>query len=287
MGQSMKRAVPFLIAMLLLALPVYGSAGQVLPEIDSYEVKFLLDPQKALADNHMLTEEIQRQFRVEEECTAIDVIYLETADRAFDREGWVNRIRWKRGKKKPEHTCKKRYTVAGMEPEDILMALENAVSDGMEVLSDDCSAEIDWGYSQMTLSLTWESSVKYKDYQSLRQFSTEDAIAYFAASMPEEEIDWKRKGWGRETLARAQKAGIATFLRYKGAWEGTSVTFDTVAIPGNGAGEYIVELSFKADDYAQAAEIRRRLTVFLDTAGILRKADFLKTQRILDAYLRE
>ncbi len=97
----MKRAIAsiMLIVLLLLVGSTVGDAEQSVMDQVSYEVKFLLSPAKVLTDNGRGTETIANQFSLEAAYTPIDVIYLETADRTFLSEGWVNRIRWKDGKK--------------------------------------------------------------------------------------------------------------------------------------------------------------------------------------------
>ena len=83
-----------LIALLLLIGSTVGYAEQSVMDQVSYEVKFLLPPDKVLTENRQLTETIANQFSLEAAYTPIEVIYLETADRTFLSEGWVNRIRW-------------------------------------------------------------------------------------------------------------------------------------------------------------------------------------------------
>ena len=283
---GIRRAFLLIILIFLLG-STRGYADQAIMDQVSFEVKFFLSPDKVLAENHLLTEAVADQFSLGQEYTPIDVIYLETADRAFTSDGWVNRIRWKEGKKKPECTCKKRYPVAGDDQASILAALESAAADGIDLQSESPSLQIDWGYSRMTLSVAWESSGIFKDYQNLKQFSTGDAISFLSECMPAEELDWLRPGWGKDNLARAQKVGIVSFNRIKGIWEDTEVTFDITTIPLNGAEEDMVELSFKTDHYAEAAEKRRQLRGFLEENGILLEADSLKTQMILDAGIYE
>ena len=126
---------------------------------------------------------------------------------------------------------------------------------------------------------------KYKDYQSLQQFTTEDLISFFADTMSADERNWKTPGWAAEELTHAQKAGIISVNRIKGMWEDTKVTFDILRLPSEDAAEDIVELSFQSDNYLTAAEKRQQMTDFLEGEGILLHADSLKTQRILDACL--
>ena len=227
----MKRIVSFLMILLLISSKT--NAEQLSIDDCSFEVKFLLSPEKVLAGESMLSEAIAEKFGLAGDYTVIDVVYLETADRSFINDGWVNRIRWKRGKKKPERTYKKRYNVAGDDQASILSCLEKVASDGIDVRSEACSLEVDWGYSKMTLSATWETSGKYKDYQSLQQFTTEDLISYFAETMPSEECDWKYPGWAAGAFTHAQKAGIISLNRIKGVWEDTESAIYKAAGRGN------------------------------------------------------
>ena len=152
---GLKRAIsPIMLIILLLLLgSTVGHAELSVMDQISYEVKFLLSPDKVLTVNHQLAEEVADQFGVGASYTPIDVIYLETADRTFLSEGWVNRIRWKGGKKKPELTCKKRYTVSSEDPAAVLAALDRVAADGIDLQSDSCALEVDWGSSKMTLSV--------------------------------------------------------------------------------------------------------------------------------------
>ena len=152
---GLKRAVaPIMLFILLLLIgSSAGYAEQSVMDQVSYEVKFLLAPDKVLTGDHRLTEAAADQFGLGADYTPIDVIYLETADRTFLSEGWVNRIRWKRGKKKPELTCKKRYTVSSEDPAAVLVALGRVAADGIDLQSNSCALEVDWGSSKMTLSV--------------------------------------------------------------------------------------------------------------------------------------
>ena len=93
----------------------------------SYEVKLLLDSQKVLGDDHLLKEEWKQAFGITEDYLPIEVMYLDTPEKDFHREGWINRLRLKSGKKKAERTYKKRYPVAGA---DLAAACEAAKKDG-------------------------------------------------------------------------------------------------------------------------------------------------------------
>ena len=164
----------------------------------SYEVKLLLDSQKVLGDDHLLKEEWKQAFGITEDYLPIEVMYLDTPEKDFHREGWINRLRLKSGKKKAERTYKKRYPVAGA---DIAAACEAAKKDGFIIPDPSENTEktdekekndadelfeagIDWGYEKMTLSLSCEDSAKLKGHDSLASISGDEAKAFLLEIMP-------------------------------------------------------------------------------------------------------
>jgi hypothetical protein len=247
-----------------------------------FEIKFLLDSDQVLTDEHLLTDDFRALIGAGTDYRSIDVIYLETEGRDFLNEGWVNRIRWKENKKKIECTCKKRYSLSGEDAAAIRAALAQAEADGFVFSDTAYSAQIDWGFSKMTLSAEKEVSGKYKDYRSLSQFSTADAIKFFEKTMPDEERDWGEKRWGAAMLAQAQKVGPLQYRRIKGSWEGTEADVEIWPMKDG----YITELSFKVTGLAAASTLRERMTALLEEKGILLHEDSLKTQMILDDSLR-
>ncbi len=253
----------------------------------SFEVKFLLDPGIVLTGDHLLADEWLQTFQIETDYTSYDVIYVETADRDFLAEGWINRLRWKNGKNKTEITYKKRYNLSGDSISCVSEALEQAAADGFDLSDDDYSFEIDWGYERMTLSVDTEAAGQHRIYESLTEFSAADAVRFIKSEMPDTEADWKETSWGISLADSARKAGPIRFLRAKGTWEETTeVTIEIwpVRQPDTGDTAYITELSFTADDYETAAAERQRLAVFLDEKGILLHHDALKTETIINAY---
>lgn len=260
----------------------------------SYEVKLLLDSQKVLDDDHLLKEEWKQAFGITDDYMPIEVMYLETSEKDFNREGWINRLRLKSGKHKVECTFKKRYPVTGT---DIAAACENAKKDGF-IFPDKTDKEdkktedglfeagIDWGYEKMTLSLSSEDSSKLKDHESLASLTDGEAKAFLQKAMPDIEANWKQRQWGITTLERAKAVGPIRFLRAKGNLEHRDVTVEIWPVMNKDKNEelYIVELSFKTDDFTTAAEGKAQIIDFLDQEGILLHEDSLKTTMILDAW---
>jgi len=262
----------------LLPFPAYAlDESQV-----DFEIKFLLDSDKVLTEEHLLTDDFRALIGAGTDYRSIDVIYLETYGHDFLNEGWTNRIRWKENKKKIECSYKKRYPLSGVDAEAIRTALAQAKADGFTISDTAYSAQIDWGFSKVTLSVVTEASGKYKNYHSLSQFSTADAIDFFQRTMPDEERNWGRDHLGASILKQAQKAGPLQYRRLKGSWEGTEADVDIFPMRDG----YITELSFKVTGLAAASALREQMTTLLEEKGVLLHEDSLKTQMILNEYLR-
>ena len=266
----------------------------------SYEVKLLLDSQKVLGDDHLLKEEWKQAFGITEDYLPIEVMYLDTPEKDFHREGWINRLRLKSGKKKAERTYKKRYPIAGT---DIAAACEAAKKDGFIIPDPSENTEktdekekndadelfeagIDWGYEKMTLSLSCEDSAKLKGHDSLASMTGDEARDFLLDAMPDIEANWKQSQWGIAAMERAEAAGPVRFMRAKGKLEGWEITVEICSLVEKNKGEesYIVELSFDADDYSAAADGKAQLMEYLDQKEILLHEDSLKTSKILDAW---
>lgn len=229
----------------------------------SYEVKLLLDSDLVLNDDLRLTDEMCRLFNVEDSYKPIDVVYLDTPERDFLREGWINRLRQKDGKEKIERTYKKRYPVfAG----DIDAALAQAAADGFG----EYETQVDWGYVDMTLSVSMEDSEKHPKYASLSEYPADEAIQLLERAMPPEERSLS------DLLSDTQIVGPLRFLRIKGSWQ--DIEEISIEIWPT---LHITELSFDADDYEFTADARNRLLTFLDEGGMLLHEDALKTTLIL------
>ena len=281
-GLNRKRLIPVLVLLILCLLFSAPSSAWALDEKQlSVEVKFLLDSDRVLTDEQLLTEDMLALIGAEPEYRKISAVYLETPARSFDSEGWVNRIRLKENKKKFERTYKKRYPLSGDDAEAVRAALSRAEADGFDFSDKAVSAELDWGYSTMTLSVSTESSGKYKDYRSLSSFSTEDAIAFLKSAMPEAELNWHEAQWGARMLDQAQMLGPFETQRIQGSWQGAEIQVDICPMRDG----YVTELSLKLDGLAPASALREQMRALLEEKGLLLPVDSLKTQMILDEYL--
>ena len=252
--------------------------------VPTYEVKFLLDSDQVLNKDHRLKKEYRDYFDASSDYLTMGIMYLDTETQDFNNQGWINRIRVKEGKSDFELTYKKRYPIQDGNIEE---ALTLANQEGFDKTDTNYSAEIDWGYSKMTLSLSCKKEKSNKGYNDLELPKKNAAIDMIKDRMPGKEEDWLCKNWGKETIDDAKKAGPVYCYRY-GKYEGTDIDIEIMPIENQSSGEitYITEVSFKEDDYNSADELRSSLMDDLDELGILEHEDSLKTQMILDAYLR-
>ena len=260
------------ICSLWLLFPAAISADEIVP---SCEIKLLLDSDLVLDEDQLLTQELRDYFQTGEEYKTIHVAYLDTAERDYLNEGWINRIRVKEGKKKYTLTYKKRYPV---EDDHVEAALEEASRDGFSSSDSPFSAEIDWGYSKMTLSFSCDVGLKTDTIPDLDVLEEAEAVSMIQDHMPSMEA-----GLDVEVTKADQMeiAGPIHYLRYSGMLGDYDIHIEIWPIPDGEETIPVVELSAKCDDVEEAAEEREDLIEILDEMGILMHSDALKTQMIL------
>ena len=279
---KMKRLVPFVAILMVIAIShtVYAADNM----IPTYEVKFLLNSEQVLSKEHLLKKEYRNYFNTDSEYHTMSILYLDTEMQDFNNQGWINRIRAKEGKSSFELTYKKRYPI---QDGNIENALTLANREGFDATDMNYSAEIDWGYSKMTLSLSCQKEKSNKGYDDLELPKKNAAIEMIKDKMPGKEENWLYENWGKEVSKDAKKAGPVHCYRYNGKCDGIDVDIEIMPIENqtNDNITYVTELSFKENDYESASEGRDIIMNELDELGILEHRDSLKTQMILDAYL--
>lgn len=280
--RTMAGILLFTVALTATALPHTALAAENM--IPTYEIKFLLDSDQVLNKDHLLKKEYRDYFETGSDYLTMGILYLDTETQDFNSQGWINRIRVKEGKSDFELTYKKRYPIQDNNMEE---ALTLANQEGFDATDTNYSAEIDWGYSKMTLSLSCKKEKSNKGYDDLELPKKNAAIDMIKDKMPGKEEDWLYENWGKDTIEDAKKAGPVYCYRYEGEYEGTDIDIEIMPIENQASGEitYVTEVSFKEDDYKDASEIREGLMNDLDELGILEHEDSLKTQMILDTYL--
>ena len=250
------------------------------------EVHYLLDSEAVLDEDHKLKKEIRSEFDTGKKIKTFGVIYIDGTDRAFEREGWINRIRMQEGKadKGVELTYKKRYPISGT---DVDEAVRRAEEEGFDLSGESWKAQVEWGFSSMTLSISLKADVDSGGLESIADLDLDEGRAMLAQHMPVEERDWGTGQWGSKALESAQMAGPVFFERYNGKFGDSKVQIEVWEIFGPESGEerFITEISLTAEDCEAAAGIREELGERLRELGILTEENSLKTQKVLDAFL--
>lgn len=270
----------------LAVTPVFAAENAV----PAYEVKFLLDDAKVLNEEHKLSELYCTDFKIDGYTTNL-IQYLETADRSFDNEGWINRIRYKEDKSKHDITFKKRYSVPN---DDIEVALTKANEDGFNADDKEFEAEIDWSYDKMTLSFSTKE--KLKGYSAFELPDQTESSNYLKLYMPAVEKVAMAQPTGSNVIVAGRAntlvndtvvCGPVQATVYEGEVAGLEVGIEVwpVYVKETGITEYVTEISFDADTFEEAAENRAKLQNALEEKGILVHGGSLKTQKVLSAYL--
>ena len=250
------------------------------------EVHFLLDSDAVLDEDHKLKKEIRSEFDTGKKIKKFGVVYYDGTDRGFEREGWINRIRMQEGKadKGFELTYKKRYPVSGT---DVDEAVRRAREEGFDLFGESWEAQVEWGFSSMTLSISLKEDVDSGGRESIAYLTPNEGRYMLEQHIPVEERDWGTVQWGNEALESAQMAGPVFFDRYNGKFGGSKVQIEVWEIPDSESGEslFITEISLTAEDCETAAGVREELAEKLEELGILTEEDSLKTRKVLDAFL--
>lgn len=249
--------------------------------IPNYEVKLLLNSETVLNSENELNEEYKDFFSAASNYQNVSVAYVDTPDKAFNAAGWTNRIRIKENAKKFELAYKKRYEIVDY---DMDAALSATNKEGFDVSDDNYEAQIDWGYNNMTLSITRKKDVTNKGYGNLELPNTSDTIEILKDKMPNKENNWLYENWGTALIETGKKYGDVYCKKYSGVLNDIEVDIEIWELVKSNKTEYITELSFKEDTYAAAERNRNKITSLLDEKGVLLHKDALKTQTILNMY---
>ncbi|MFJ5219377.1 hypothetical protein ACIP98_32320 [Streptomyces sp. NPDC088354] len=265
-------------AVLAPATPAFAASNAV----PTYEVKINLTT-AALDASHSPTAAVKAAFGISGSAKARSYEYFDTDARALDAQGWSVRLRHKSGSSF-EESYKKRYAVANG---DITAALNQANAQGFDSSDTNYDAEVDWGYAKQTLSFTNEKSHSASGYSGTAMPSSATGRGWLVDEIPGKLDDWSRDNWGGDTLSASRAHGPVTAQVWSGAWEASDDASIEVLPVKNAAGtgtEYVIELSFKADTYADASRLHTDAIAAADRNGWLYHGDILKTDLILDRY---
>ncbi|KAH6853158.1 hypothetical protein B0I37DRAFT_317145 [Chaetomium sp. MPI-CAGE-AT-0009] len=244
-----------------------------------FEIKFLLKSEEILNAGNEFNDELLSVFTTPPTVTKINVMFMDTDNKALYQARWSARIRKKEGTPNLELTYKKRYTIEG---EDIDAALTAVNRDGFNASRDnEYEAQVEWGYKKMTLSISHERKVSDSGSGGTSLPDVESARSMIAGKAPDE-----LRNWGKDALQEARVYGPILTTRLTGRWKGIKLTVEVwpIVIAAERRLEYIVEASVKADTKDEAGDVWRSLKDMLSGRGWLCPGDSLKTQLVMDNY---
>ncbi|NNG37827.1 hypothetical protein HJ588_00870 [Flexivirga sp. ID2601S] len=256
--------------------PAASAASNATP---NYEIKLDLGP-TALSGGAP-TEAVQAAFGITGGGSQLSYEYVDTDALDLNNEGWSVRLRNQQGDPL-ELTYKKRFPVTGG---DINAALDTANAAGFDSSDTNYGAQVDWGYSKQTLSFSNDKDPG-TNVDGIGMPSNSDAVSIAVSKVPGKLADWKSKGWGTNTLKASRVHGAVTATEWKGTFEGSKSAIEVLPIKASGGqpAQTVVELSFKADDYDTAAQLRTDAMAIADAHGWLLHTDILKTNLVLTRY---
>ncbi|KAK0612264.1 hypothetical protein B0T14DRAFT_572079 [Immersiella caudata] len=272
---------PPLLALLALTVLSVSAAPNMTPD---YEVKLLMDPSAALnPSDHKLTPTVLSAFGMPTTVTKMNVQFHDTSSKEIYSAGWSPRIRKSEGQDTFELTYKKRYPILG---DDIDGTLTTANAQGFDSGDSNYDAQVEWGYSQKTLSISRKKTVSDSGYSGVELPNTSDARKMLVDETPDKFDGWVGDSWGTTKLASARIFGPVLARRSVGTWNKTQVYVEVWPIKdAEGTGvEYIVEASFKTDSRTEAGEKHDALIAFLTGKGWFVAEDSLKAGLIMDRY---
>lgn len=256
-----------------------SAAANMTPD---YEVKLLLNPATTLGSDHKLTSSVRTQFGLPTTVTKMNVQFLDDAEEIYG-EGWSPRIRKTEGEDDFELTYKKRYPVAGG---DVNAALTTANTEGFDAGDTGYEAQVEWGYSKQTLSISRKKTASDSGYSGMTLPGASASRNFLIGEAPDKFDDWLFNGWGTGVLATSRVYGPVLAKRSVGTYSGVQLYVEVWPIL-NAAGtgtEDVVEASFKTTSSSTASTKKASLQALLQSKGWFLAQDSLKTQLIMDRY---
>lgn len=277
------RIIITIMLVMSIMIGAYNTTFAAENMIPNYEVKLLLDSDEVLNSDNLFKKDYRNIFETGKSYKTIGVLFIDTEDLMFNQQGWINRIRIKENSDTFDLTYKKRYSVLNG---DVTGALNIANSEGFDITDTNYEAQVDWGYNNMTLSLSCEKEESNNGYAELELPSKSEAISILKDHMPGKLEDWMSDNWGKDTIENGKKFGPIYYMKYSGTFDGRAVDIEIWPIENQSmnAITYITEISFKSDSFEDASMGRAALITYLDSLGILEHCDSLKTQLILNNY---
>ncbi|CAK7242831.1 MAG: hypothetical protein STHCBS139747_004333 [Sporothrix thermara] len=265
-----------------LALPTVlaDSDGPVVP---NYEVHLQLDPTVVLNSDYRLNDDVIAEFGMPSTVTKKNVQYIDTLDKALSDQGWSCRIRSIEDEDDFDLTYKWRLPIVNG---DIDAAIEIAFADGWNDGQGNYKSQVDWYLESQELSISRDYSAASSGYSGMDDPDEKDSRKMLIDNAPKMFDNWVASGWGTDELAEGVIYGPVLSKASEGTWNGVELDIEIWPIQ-NAAGtgiDYLVEASFKTDDYAFAAEARTELQALLTSKGWFLNASQSKQALVLANY---
>jgi len=268
------------VAIAAFALPAVLASGPMVPD---YEVHLLMDPSVVLDSSFRLTPTVLSAFSMPTTVTKINVQYLDTTVEDLYNNGWSCRIRNIENESGFDLTYKWRLPVSNG---DIDGALARAYNDGWNSGQNNYEAQIDWFLTSQTLSIQRDYTASSKGYSGTDDPSEADSRSMLISNAPDMFNDWISKNWGTDLLNTAVIYGPVLTKRSIGTWSGVELDIEIWPIENSsGTGiEYIVEASFKTDNYTFASDGHSQLMTLLQSEGWFLAEDWSKEDLVMENY---
>lgn len=258
--------------------------------VPNFEVKVLLDASKVLGSDNKLRDEVLSAFKIPSSTTKMNVQFVDTEKRELDAKGWNLRIRKSEGEDEMQLTYKKRYPIgegfSATAGSSIDAAANTAGQDGFDS-STSYEAQVEVGYQQQTLSLSYNVSVPNTNLHGMDLPLAEASRKLLINNAPKEFANWSANNWGTDHLkapiiygpvhAKRSKGKLDNIRIFVEVWPIRTSTIDATLVP-------IVEASFKADTLQEALVGRNKLVEFVQGKGWFLAKDSLKTKLIMERY---
>jgi hypothetical protein len=242
-----------------------------------------MDPTIVLDSNNELKRTVLDAFTVPTTVTKMNVQFLDTNDKILYNDGWSPRICKVQGGADFELTYKRRYKISNG---DIDAALTIANKDGFDLANTTYKAQVDWGYTNQTLSINRDESYSDPRNNVIELPSEKNSRDMLIEKAPTKFNDLMGTNWGTDKLKESRIYGPVLAERYTGTWGEEELDIEVWPIK-NAAGtgtEYIVEASFKVKERTKASEKHCELVALLQMKGWFLARDSLRTSLIMERY---
>ncbi|CAK7230091.1 hypothetical protein SBRCBS47491_007469 [Sporothrix bragantina] len=253
------------------------------PMVPNYEVHLQLDPSVVLNSDYRLNTDVIDEFDMPSTVTKKNVQYIDTVDKALDAQGWSCRIRNIENESGFDLTFKWRLDINNG---DITTALNTAYADGWNSGQGNYEAQVDWYLDSQELSVQRDYTASSSGYSGTDDPTEKDSRSMLIDNAPKMFDNWVSSGWGTTELASGVIYGPVLTKESVGTWNGVELDIEIWPIE-NSAGtgiDYLVEASFKTDNYTFASVGRTQLQTLLTSKGWFLDASNSKEALVLANY---